>query len=279
MYWIAKALARLMAMLPPRAIRLFGRLGGLLWYYIIPVRKKLAIDNVSASITGGDRVRAAAIVKSNMINLFTGALEAGARLLKEPEAWTIEGLDAFKAHLSTGKGAILAVAHTGNWDLNELIATQVGVKLYLVTRRIRNKGLQRFWEEIRARRGNTYFPQDAPASDLLKVVRGGGVLTLAFDQNMPPKHGVRVPFFGRSASTTFAPAMIHLRTGVPIYPFMGGREPDGRYLVKIMPPLDVPKTGDFRKDIETITTALNSVLEKYIKEHPDQWLWMHRRWK
>jgi KDO2-lipid IV(A) lauroyltransferase len=148
-----------------------------------------------------------------------------------------------------------------------------------VSRKVALPGVQRFWEEARGKRGNVYLPQNVPATELLKVLKSGGCVTLAIDQNMPPKHGVRVPFFGREASTTFAPALLHLRTGAPIFPVFGGREPDGRYVVKALPELKFEKTGDFRADSEAITARLNSVLEDFIRSHPDQWLWMHRRWK
>lgn len=279
MYPAARVLAFLLRLLPPGLLRAIGTLAGLVWYHLIPIRRRVAVENVSACITSGDRRAAAAIVRRNFINLCRFTLEFAARRPGYEKGASVEGDGAIRDALAAGKGAIVATAHVGNWDLNTEVGPAVGIPLHVVTRRIKLEGLQRFWDEARAGRGNTYLPRNVPIPVLLKILRDNGCVALVYDQHMPRGRGVPVPFFGRDASTIYAPAVMHYRTGAPVFPVFGGIEPDGSYLVKVLPPVEVPPTGDLRRDSAAFMAALNRHLEDWIRAHPDQWLWAHKRWK
>ena len=280
MYLLVKTLSLALRALPRGLLDALGALAGLAWYWLVPIRRRVAIDNVSAALTGGDRAAAAVIVRHSFVNLCKFTLAFAARCPGDTAGVTVEGDGPLKAAVAAGKGAIVATAHTGDWDLNEMTGPAIGVHLHVLTRKVHMRGIQRFWEESRTARRNVYLPHNTAVTEMLGVLRAGGCLALVYDQNMPPKRGVRVPFFGRDASTSFAPAVLHFRTGAPIFPTFGARMPDGRYVIRIHPPLDaMARTGDLRADSAAMMTALNRLLEDWIRQYPDQWLWVHRRWK
>jgi KDO2-lipid IV(A) lauroyltransferase len=279
MYRVAKALAFFLRLLPRGVVTALGTLAGLFWYYVVPIRRRVAVENVAACITSGDRAAARRIVLRNFINLCRFSLEFAARRPGYTDGATVEGHGAIREALEQGRGAIVATGHVGNWDLNTEMGPIVGIPLHVVTRQIAMEGIQRFWDESRSGRGNTYLPRNVPIAELLKILRANGCVALVFDQHMPPKRGLRVPFFGRDASTAYSPAVLHFRTGAPVFPVFGGLEPDGRYVVRVEPAVTVPPTGDLRADSAAMMTALNRRLEDWIRAHPDQWLWAHRRWK
>lgn len=280
MYLLAKTLARLLRLLPRGLLAAAGTVAGLLWYYVLPIRRRVAIDNVAASLTGGDRAAAAPIVRRSFGNLCRFTIAAIARGPDDVRGVAVSGEGPLKEAIAAGKGAIVVTAHTGDWDLNELIGPAIGLTLHVPTRRVGIAGVQRYWEEVRAGRGNVYLPYNTPMTELLGILRAGGCLALVFDQNMPPKRGVPAAFFGRPASTVYAPAVLHFRTGAPIFPAFGAREPGGRYVAEIFPAIAPPaRTGDLRADAAAVMTTLNGFLEEWIRRFPDQWLWAHRRWK
>ncbi|MBI5525939.1 MAG: lysophospholipid acyltransferase family protein [Deltaproteobacteria bacterium] len=279
MYLFARALAFFLRLLPRGVVAAMGTLAGLVWYHVVRIRRRVAEENVAACITSGDRSAARRIVRRNFVKLCRFSLEFAARRAGYTAGVTVEGHEAIREALENGKGAVIATGHVGNWDLNTEMGPIVGIPLHVVTRRIAMEGLQRFWDESRTGRGNTYLARNLPIVELLRVLRGNGCVALVFDQHMPPRRGVRVPFFGREASTAYSPAVLHFRTGAPVFPVFGGLEPDGRYVVRVEAAVTIPSTGDLRADSAKMMTELNRRLENWIRAHPDQWLWAHRRWK
>jgi KDO2-lipid IV(A) lauroyltransferase len=279
LYFLLKILSKLLWIMPPAARRGLGVFFGLVWYYLIPVRRKVAIDNVAFALTGGDKKSAARIVRESFINITTSMVRFLANDPRDLAAVQVEGFDCLKGELGRGCGAILAVGHVGDWDLNECVPQTLGFKIHLLTRRVKSGGLQRFWEETRALRGNVYLSHNAPAVTLLKALKKNEVVALAVDQSMPPMHAVKVNFFGKPAATTFTPALLAARTGARVVPTFGAREPDGRYVFRFFEPIAFEKTGALRDDSIAMMEKVNRVLEGFIREHPGQWLWAHRRWK
>jgi Kdo2-lipid IVA lauroyltransferase/acyltransferase len=110
------------------------------------------------------------------------------------------------------------------------------------------------------------------------VLRRGEVLAMLVDQDARDQ-GVFVPFFGREASTLKSPAMLSIRTGAPILPFIGRREKDGRIAVEIAEPFVADGSSDREEDLERATARFTKVIEDWIRKSPEQWLWLHRRWK
>jgi KDO2-lipid IV(A) lauroyltransferase len=114
---------------------------------------------------------------------------------------------------------------------------------------------------------------------VMKTLRGGGVVAVLIDQNVQENDGLFVRFFGRPASTTTVAAAIGLKTGCAIVPGHCWLRQDGRYQMSYEPPLNWTRTGRHDEDVARLTQQLTSTIEGWVREHPEQWLWLHRRWK
>jgi KDO2-lipid IV(A) lauroyltransferase len=181
--------------------------------------------------------------------------------------------------LAAGKGAIIVSAHLGPWEVFERLAHCWGIPLTSVYRPVKNPYIDRFLRRYRAEHGLTFIPKYGAAPALLRLLRRGGYIALLTDQHAKDE-GLWVPFFGRSASTTPAPAFLAFKTGAPILTGYARRLP-GLYRFEVFcdEPMFVRPTGDRRADIRNATIEVNHRLEGYVRQFPDQWLWMHRRWR
>jgi KDO2-lipid IV(A) lauroyltransferase len=155
---------------------------------------------------------------------------------------------------------------------------QLGMDLMLVTKHLKPEWLHRAIERCRSRCHvkATYEPRTL--RDVLAHLKKGGTVGFVLDQYAGPPVGVRVPVFGVPVGTTTAVAMLAKRTGAPVLPVVNYREPDGRYRIEIRPPLSWEEV-DAETEIAFNTARYAALLEKDIYAHPDQWLWIHRRFK
>jgi KDO2-lipid IV(A) lauroyltransferase len=135
-------------------------------------------------------------------------------------------------------------------------------------------------DRIRMRFGNQSVDKRGAARPMLNILRSGGTLGLLVDLNTLDEEAIFVDFFGVPASTTFMLAKLALRTDATVLPiFVPWDESSGKFLVHILPPVTVQRSGDEERDIRELTANLTKVLEDYIRRYPDQWLWIHKRWK
>ena len=181
--------------------------------------------------------------------------------------------------LAAGKGAIVVSAHLGPWEMFGILAHHRGIPLTSVYRPPKNPYLNRFLQRYRSEHGQVFIPKYGAARELLRLLRRGGYIALLVDQHAKDE-GLWLPFFGRPASTTSAPAFLAFKTGVPILTGYARRLP-GLYRFEVFcdEPMFVRPTGDRRADLRNATIEINRRLESYVRQFPDQWLWMHRRWR
>ncbi|MFN7134125.1 MAG: lysophospholipid acyltransferase family protein, partial [Myxococcales bacterium] len=173
-------------------------------------------------------------------------------------------------------GFVVCTAHFGNFELFGAYTARRGVPLTILTRRLHGR-LNARWTGTRREAGIREV--HAGPNALIRVVRDGGVLALLIDQNMLPKRAVFAPFFGRLAATTPAPAVIAERTGCPVVLAFMLRKPDGSYRTVIDGPFTFERRGERQQDVLAFTAKMNALLEQHIRAHPEQWFWLHRRWK
>jgi KDO2-lipid IV(A) lauroyltransferase len=197
---------------------------------------------------------------------------------KIDERITFEHFDRLERAVATGHGVIIVTAHFGNWDLLACISARRGIPLHVVTRELKGGGLNRAWMAERERAGVTLHPETGSAGALLAALRAGGVVAFVIDQHMPEQFGVGVPFFGRAASTIDAPAILAARTGAPVFSAFLFREGFERHRLAIGERIPLAD-GPLREAIVASTARFSKAVEDVVREHPDQWIWMHRRWK
>ncbi len=167
--------------------------------------------------------------------------------------------------------------HIGNWELLSPIAFNHGTPLTLIYRKANNKLVDDMVTRIRATQCVSILPKGASgAVKLVRAVKAGNSIAMLIDQKM--NDGIAVPFFGRSAMTAPAIAEFALRYNLPIIPARVIRTQGCHFVCTVYPPIDYTPTGDHAKDVLSIMTQINAIVEEWITEHPDQWFWVHKRW-
>ncbi|MGC8528928.1 MAG: lysophospholipid acyltransferase family protein [Leptospirillia bacterium] len=216
----------------------------------------------------------------------------GAEFFRFPvldEGWVrdhvlIENLSIVKDCLEEGRGVLAFIAHFGNWELiSKRLALELDVPCHVVTRQIRDPKIDLFIRERRLRYGKALsIPAEAGGiRAILRALARNEIVVLAVDQSAGPPEGIPVPFFGRLAGTHTGAARIALRQNLPLLPAFICRLPDGRHRVRFGPLLEFPSGASLSdpEKIAQMTWRMTGVAEERIREHPEQWIWMHNRWK
>ncbi|MEP6963620.1 MAG: lysophospholipid acyltransferase family protein [Acidobacteriota bacterium] len=185
-----------------------------------------------------------------------------------------EGLENFTGPLARGKGVLVATAHLGNWELSAFTHAYMTGPMNIVVRPLDNPPLDAFVERRRGLSGNPVIQKKDAARAIFRALHAGESVGILVDQNATPEEGVFVDFFGRKACANAAFVKFAHRTGAAVVPgFALWDAAKGRYTLRFYP--EIPMTGDVQVDTQAVHTQLESV----IREYPDQWLWIHRRWK
>jgi KDO2-lipid IV(A) lauroyltransferase len=187
-----------------------------------------------------------------------------------------EHFDHVNAALARGKGVILISAHIGNWELLARRGAMEGYKLAVVVRQSPDDGLNEVTDYIRESGGYEVYARGDSAKTVLKRLHSGGVIAILPDQK---SEDVFVPFFGRLTGTVAGPAVLALKTGAPIVMMFCLRSPDGAYIIESAPDVDITPTGDLDADRTRVMADVTAAIEDVIRRYPDQWLWVHDRWK
>ena len=191
-----------------------------------------------------------------------------------------DGLEHFQEAYSRGKGVLFVTAHFGGWELSAFAHSLHGHWLHVVMRPMDNPYLDRLLQSYRTMHGNKVVPKDDFVRGLLAAMRAGETVGILMDTNMTPPQGVFVPCFGVPACTASGMARVAQKTGAAVVPgFLLWDEREGRYVLRFGEEIETVETENAEEDSLTNTARFTVVLEQYIREYPDQWLWMHRRWK
>ncbi len=191
-----------------------------------------------------------------------------------------DGLENYLEGLRRGRGVIFMTAHFGAWELSSFGHSVHGYPLKFVVRPIDNPRVEELVSRYRTLGGNVPIRRGSAARDILKALRRNEAVGILFDQNTTRSEGVFADFFGIPAATTPAIATFALRTGAAVVPgFLIWDQILGKHRLRLDPPVELIDTGDLSHDVVENTKTFNRILEGYVKRYPDQWLWIHRRWK
>ena len=191
-----------------------------------------------------------------------------------------DGFENFERAEARGKGVIYLTAHLGGWELSAFSHSIQGHPLHVVMRGMDNPFLDRFITHLRTMHGNRAVDKDNFVRGLLSAMKAGETVGILMDTNMTPPQGVFVDFFGIPACTASGLARIALRTDAAVVPgFTIWDRELRKYRLRFDPALDLIRTGDEEADIVANTALFTKVIEQYVRLYPDQWLWVHRRWK
>lgn len=191
-----------------------------------------------------------------------------------------EGLENYLAARARGKGVFVLTGHLGAWELSSFYHSLAGYPMSMVIRRLDNPLVDAFVNRIRSLHGNRVIHKDDFARGLLTAMQQGETVGILMDTNMTPPQGVFVPFFGVPACTASGLARVALRSEAAVLPgFLVWESAEQRYVLHFGPELELIRSGDAAENIVANTALFTATIESYVRRYPDQWLWVHRRWK
>lgn len=201
--------------------------------------------------------------------------------LENTRSWLCtEGLEYYLAAQARGKGVLIVTGHLGAWEISGIQHSLMGYTMNVVMRPLDNRLLDKFVNNSRCRHGNRMLPKNKFARGMLTAMRAGQTVAILMDTNVTPPHGAFVDFFGIQACTATGLAHMARKTGAAVLPgFMVWEQAERRYVLHFGPELEIPHTGDVAADILFATQICTKAIESWIRRYPDQWLWIHRRWK
>jgi KDO2-lipid IV(A) lauroyltransferase len=279
---VAAVVYVVMRLIPLRWCRAVGNLGGYALYAVSLRRQRLADDNLVA--TFGDRYSPAErkairlTVAKNMTKLFvelfklpTLGRDAIVRLMPA------EGVENMRKALARGKGAILVSAHYGNWEVAAARVAAEGFDVAVVARDASDAQVASIINASRQALGIRVLSRSDPRG-MIAHLRSNGVLAILPDQHSS-EHPVRVTFLGRPAWCARGPATLALRTGCAVVPGFGVREPGDKLRGYILEEIPLPETADRDRAVAELMQRIYDVIGEQIMARPEQWLWLHNRWK
>ena len=273
-YWITRLLLAVFAWFPE------GPANGRIWFcshlldLAIPRLRRIALRNLE--LAG----------MANREEIADGVFRSIARLVIH-FAWLprmnpqnighwirYEGLENFTIALAKGRGVLVATAHLGNWELSAFAHAWMTAPMHIVVRPLDNARVDQLVEHTRALSGNHIIRKKEAAREILRALGAGEAVGILMDQNVGLTEGVFVDFFGVKASAGTAFVKFAHHSGAPVVPgFALWSDAEKRYVLRFYP--EIPMTGSVQED----TQRIHTMLEDVIREYPDQWLWIHRRWK
>ena len=192
----------------------------------------------------------------------------------------IEGLEHMGRALESGRGVMFVTAHCGNWELLSARLPVAGIPLITAVRQLDDPRLDRLVTSSRERFGTEVVPRGPAAGrQMVRSLSHNKVCGLLIDQDIRDVPGVFVPFFGRPAWTPSGAATLAIRMRCPMIPGFIHRRPDGSHKAEIHAPLEIPEGGTLDEQTLELTASATAAIEQQIRSHPDQWVWMHRRWR
>jgi KDO2-lipid IV(A) lauroyltransferase len=190
-----------------------------------------------------------------------------------------EGLEHVDAACAGGRGCVYVGAHFGNWEIHAIGHGFRGYPVAVVARPLDNPHLDRRLNALRQASGNGVIFKQKALPEVMRALKAGRGVAILVDQNVQESDGIFVDFFGRRAATTTVAAALAVKTGCALVPVRAVMTPEGRYRAICDAPIAWTPSGDLRRDIAGLTQKMTTVIEGWVREHPEQWLWMHRRWK
>jgi Kdo2-lipid IVA lauroyltransferase/acyltransferase len=283
-YWLVVAVARALGALPRRVARLWADGLAFAVYWLFGRLRRVGETNLSLALPELPSKTKKRILRRVYIHLGWQLVEfcRMTRYTREnTRDWLrTEGLEHYLAAQARGKGVLVITAHLGAWELSSFYHSLMGHPMGMVIRRLDNRRLDAYVNRIRCLHGNYVLHKDDFGRGLLTAMHEGGTVGILMDTNMTPPQGAFVRFFGIEACTATGLAHVARKTGAAVLPgFMLWEEAEKCYVLHFGPPIEIPQTESVSDDILKGTQLCNDAIESWIRRYPDQWLWIHRRWK
>jgi len=282
-YRLVQMLFAMLGRIPLSLRKILARCLGLTAYAIDGTHRRIVLDNLERAfgndMTSAQRIRLARAV---FVHFALMIFEIGWVSRLTPEEFRpycrIEGYEHYQQALAQDRGVFALTGHMGNWELLPIAAGKLIDRPAFVYRPMDSAALDRFFVHQRTRMGAVMIAAARAMRPLLRLIREKRTAVILPDQSASRWDGVFVYFFDRVTCTNKGLALMALKTGAPVVPVFLVRNGD-HFILKFLPPLPLIRTGDKTRDIEENTRQYNRALEEIIRQYPEQWFWMHQRWK
>ncbi len=279
LFWVLEGLLRLLSW---RAAQALGRAVGSTVYLASGHYRRLVRDNLRRSDLGLSEDQISAVARDcfkHYGSLFLTAVHLLHMKPEEVKRWVhLDGFERWDAAKATGKGFIVMTAHYGNWEAMAMAMAATGRTLAAIGRKLGNPLLETKLLALRSRLGNRVIYKEGGVRESIRELRAGRGTGILMDQDALTR-GVFVRFMGQWASTYSSAALLAVKYRVPVLPIFSTPHPDGTFSASVLPPLEIPLTGDLERDAWTATQIMTWSLESQIREDPRWWFWMHNRFK
>jgi KDO2-lipid IV(A) lauroyltransferase len=277
-------LVKTLGIIPRNAARAIGAGLGTAAYWLLGRLRKVGCTNLSLAFPEISPAEATRILRAMYRSLGWQLAEfchmPRLTLATANRFIRYDGLEHYLAARASGNGVLVLTGHIGAWEISSFYHSLAGYPMSMVIRRLDNSLLDRFVNHIRCLHGNRVLHKDDFARGLIAAMRSGETVGVLMDTNMTPPQGVFADFFDTPACTAAGVARVALKTGAAVVPgFMVWHPQEKKYVLHFLPALDLTRTGDDEADAQANTQLFNRTLEAIIRQYPEQWLWVHRRWK
>ena len=283
-YWIVWLWVKTIGLLPRPLARAKGIVLGLIVYLLFGRLRRVGMRNLALAFPDMNHRDRRRILRGTYVSLGRQLAEVCLfpRYTREnvSEIVVYEGFENFERAYARQKGVLFLTAHLGAWELSAFAHSLQGHPLAIVMRSLDNPRVDRLIQSYRTLHGNRTVDKDDFVRGLLAAMRDGETVGILMDTNMTPPQGVFVDFFGIPACTASGLARIALRTDAAVVPaFTVWDSKLRKYTLRFDPAIELVRTGDDQADIIANTAKFTRIIEEYVRRYPDQWLWVHRRWK
>lgn len=279
-----KCLSFFLSSLPLKLRQAIGDAIGLLWFDVLRIRRQVAIANLAIAFPEkslNERIR---LARSSLRHMGRTLIEFTQfpflTTEKVPYLFEFDGLEMFEHAVRDGKGVFLLTLHLGNGDFATAAMSKMGYHLSLISKEFKARWLNDLWFGMREKHGTQFISPEKSSFEILRALKRGRAVIFVLDQFMGPPVGVRTKFFGKETGTAAGLALLASRTGAPVIPCYTYRLANGKHAVRFEQPIkfsldDRPN----QENISVMTQAYTDKLEEIVRRHPEQWMWIHRRWK
>jgi len=283
-YIAAWMVLRGVGMLPREAARAVGAAVAGLFYRVNPRLERAALFNLNIAFPQMPEAERRATARRLMRHIGWMGGEFSQFPRDTPESIrriiTIDGMENYHAAKARGKGLIYLTGHMGAWELAPFAQALNGHPLHFLVRPVENARVNALVDRYRTLGGNKTIGKNESVREMLRVLRENGDVGVLMDVNSSVEEGVFVPFFGVPACTSSGVARIALRTDCAVMPgYVYWNDAERRYHLQLDPAIELVRTGDAEADVVANTARFVQVFEQYARRYPDQWLWVHKRWK
>jgi Kdo2-lipid IVA lauroyltransferase/acyltransferase len=264
---------------------------GIVWFDVLRIRRRVAIENVAIAYPELSRADAVGMARSSLRHMgrtiFEFALFPFFKVESVPRVFDVQGLEYLEAAFAKEKGVLMLGLHLGNGDLGIAALSRLGWPVSLISKTFRTKWLNDLWFGMRAKHGTQFISPEKSSFQILRALKSKRAVFFVLDQFMGPPIGCRTKFFGRETGTAMGLAIMAERSGAPVVPAYTYRQPNGRHMIVFESEIawqDASRSSQKRdeahdENIASMTQIYTDRIEAIVRRHPEQWMWIHRRWK